>query len=150
MASEALLNGHAPEDPGAPADGPDFGPVTMRWDRSIPGVLKVVVRGLGGDPEAALRRWRYNFNLAREANLRKILVVLDLTGPLIPEQQLAWMIAQVAEADLGEYRVAIVQTRHERQHHDELGILVAIEHGIAARVFPDEASALVWLRYGER
>lgn len=133
------------------ADGtPDFGPVTMRWDRNIPGVLKVTVAGVGGDPGAALRRWRYNFSLARESNLRSILVVLDLTGPVIPEPQLAAMIADVASEDVGDFRVAIVQLRHERQSHDELGILIAIEHGITARVFPDEASALVWLRYGER
>src|SRR6476661_6772521 len=55
---------------------PDFGPVTMQWDRSIPGVLRVVVTGTGGDPDAALRRWLYNFNLARESNLHRIMVVL--------------------------------------------------------------------------
>jgi hypothetical protein len=129
---------------------PDFGPVTMQWDRSIPGVLRVVVTGVGGDPGAALRRWLYNFNLARESGLRRILVVLQLTGPLIPEPQLASMIAAVATADVGDFRVAIVQTRLDRQPHDELGILIAIEHGIAARVFADETSALAWLRYGER
>jgi hypothetical protein len=122
----------------------------MQWDRSIPGVLRVVVTGVGGDPGAALRRWLYNFNLARESGLRRILVVLQLTGPLIPEPQLASMIAAVATADVGDFRVAIVQTRLDRQPHDELGILIAIEHGIAARVFADETSALVWLRYGER
>jgi hypothetical protein len=60
------------------------------------------------------------------------------------------MIAAVATADVGDFRVAIVQTRLDRQPHDELGILIAIEHGITARVFADETSALVWLRYGER
>ena len=149
--SEAQSGGEPDQDGGDPGDSPfDFGPVSMTWDRSIPGVLKVGVSGVGGDPEAALRRWRYNFNLAREAGLRQILVVLDLTGPVIPEPQLAWMIAQVAQADIGDYRVAIVQTRHERQPHDELGILIAIEQDITARVFADEASALIWLRYGER
>jgi hypothetical protein len=128
---------------------PDFGPVTMEWDRSIPGVLRVVITGVGGDPDAALRRWLYNFNLAREANLRRILVVLRLTGPLIPEPRLAAMIAAVATEDVEDFRVGIVQTRLERQPHDELGILIAIEHGITARVFADETSALVWLRYGE-
>ena len=121
----------------------------MHWDRSIPGVLRVVVTGIGGDPDAALRRWLYNFNLARESGLGRILVVLQLTGPQIPEPQLARMIAAVATGEVGDFRVAIVQTRLERQPHDELGILIAIEHGITARVFADEASALVWLRYGE-
>lgn len=122
----------------------------MQWDFGVPGVLKVIVAGVGGDPGAALRRWRYNFALARKSNLRRILVVLDLSGPVIPEPQLAAMIAAVATEDVGDFRVAIVQLRHERQVHDELGILIAIEHGMTARVFAEEASALVWLRYGER
>jgi len=138
------------EEQGGDASAPDFGPVTMQWGRRIPGVLKVTVTGIGGDPDAALRRWRYNFNLARESNLHRILVVLDLTGPVIPEPQLAAMIRAVASEDVGDFRVAIVQLRHERQTHDELGILIAIEYGMTARVFADESSALVWLRYGER
>ena len=31
-----------------------------------------------------------------------------------------------------------------------LGIPLAMEQGVAARVFPDEASALLWLRHGAR
>jgi hypothetical protein len=146
-----LPSGYGEEPPRGTGAGPeDFGAVEMHWDRSIPGVLKVTVAGTGGDPDAALRRWRYNFNLARSSNLRRILVVLDLTGPMIPEPQLARMIAAVASEDVGDFRVAIVQLHHARQSHDELGILIAIEHGITARVFSEEASALVWLRYGER
>ncbi|NUS39613.1 MAG: hypothetical protein HOQ02_11410 [Lysobacter sp.] len=141
--------GHEDESP--PESPPDdFGPVTMQWDRSIPGVLRVVIHGIGGDADAALRRWLYNFNMAREAGLRRILVVLELDGPQISEPRLARMIAAVASTDVGEFRVAIVQTRIERQNNDELGVLIAIEHGITARVFPDERSALVWLHYGER
>lgn len=146
-----MTTAHGREDePPSAALPEDFGPVAMQWDRSIPGVLRVVIQGIGGDPDAALRRWLHNFQLAREAGLRGILVVLELSGPQIPEPQLARMIAAVASADVGEFRVALVQTRHERQSNDELGILIAIEHGISARMFPDERSALVWLRYGER
>lgn len=126
----------------------DFGQVTMTLDRSIPGVLKVETRGRGGDADAALRRWRYNFALARGAGLRKILVVLELSGPVIPEATLAAMIAEVAELDVGDFRIAIVQLRHERHQQDEIGTLIAMERGIAARVFPVEASALLWLRHG--
>jgi len=50
--------------------------------------------------------------------------------------------------DLRGLRVALVQTRHERHHIDELGTLLAMEQGAGARVFPDEASALLWLRHG--
>ena len=128
----------------------DFGPVVMTVDRGIHGVLKVHIRGEGGHADAALRRWRYNVTLARDAGLCKILVVLELTGPVIPEPALAAMISKVADLDLQDFRVAVVQTRHERQHHDEVGILIAIDRGITARVFPDERSALLWLRHGER
>ena len=126
----------------------DFGPVTMSLDRSIPGVLRVHVRGEGGHADAALRRWRYNIAYARDAGLQKILVVLELSGPVISQPALAAMIGQVADLNIADFRVAIVQMRHERQQQDELGTLIAIECGITARVFPDEASALLWLRYG--
>ena len=128
----------------------DFGPVTMTVDRSVHGVLKVRIRGEGGHADAALRRWRYNVTLARDAGLRNILVVLELSGPVIPEPAMAAMISKVADLELEDFRVAIVQTRHERQRHDEVGILIAIECGITARVFSDERSALLWLRHGER
>ena len=76
--------------------------------------------------------------------------MLELSGPVIPEPALAALIAQVADLDVADFRVAIVQTRHERQHQDELGTLIAMDRGITARVFPDEGSALLWLRYGAR
>ena len=142
---ESASSGRVPTVP----DG-DFGPVTMSLDRSIPGVLKVRVCGEGGDAEAALRRWRYNFALARSAGLQKILIVLELSGPVIPEPALAAMITQVADLDVADFRVAILQTRHERQRQDELGTLIAMDSGITAQVFPDEGSALLWLRYGTR
>lgn len=128
----------------------DFGPVTMTVDRGVHGVLRVHIRGEGGHADAAFRRWRYNVGLARDAGLRNILVVLELSGPLISEPAMAEMIAKVADLNLSDFRVAIVQMRHERQQRDEVGILIAIDCGITARVFPDERSALLWLRHGER
>jgi hypothetical protein len=129
------------------ADG-DFGPVRMMLDRSIPGVFRVEIHGEGGHSDAAFRRWRHNLSLAKQAGLDKILVVLALSGEVIPEPELAALIGRVVALDIRGIRVAVVQTRHERQNQDELGILLAMEQGIAARVFPDEASALVWLRHG--
>ena len=128
----------------------DFGPVTMRIDRSLPGIFRIEITGEGGHGDAAFRRWRHNLSLAAKAGLDKILVVLDLTGPVIPESELERMIGKLAAFDAEMFRVAIVQTRHERQNQDEIGILLALEHGISAGVFPDEASALLWLRHGVR
>jgi hypothetical protein len=126
----------------------DFGPVTMVSDRDLPGVLRVRVQGRGGDAGAALRRWRHYIARAREAGLNRLLVIRDLQGPLISEVELAALVAQLATLDLRGLRVALVQTRHERHHIDELGTLLAMEQGAGARVFPDEASALLWLRHG--
>ncbi|MDB6164051.1 MAG: hypothetical protein JWL98_1483, partial [Xanthomonadaceae bacterium] len=126
----------------------DFGPVVMTQDRSTPGILRIDIKGEGGHVDAAYRRWIHNLALAKDAGLHRILVVLELSGKVIPEADLAAMIRKVASLDIAGFRVAVVQTRHERQHQDEVGILLAMEYGITARVFPDEASALLWLRHG--
>ena len=128
----------------------DFGPVTMRVDRALPGIFRIQITGEGGHVDAAFRRWRHNLALARDAGLDKILVILDLTGQVIPESDLERMIHKLAAFDVDRFRVAIVQTRHERQNQDELGVLLAMEQGISVGVFPDEASALLWLRHGAR
>jgi hypothetical protein len=127
-----------------------FGPVTMRQDRSIPGVLRVVIAGEGGHADAAFKRWQYNIESARAAGLDKLLVILELSGEVIPEERLAAMIGRVAALGVQDFRVAVVQTRHERQNHDELGVLLAMEHGIMVGVFADEASARLWLLHGAR
>jgi len=128
----------------------DFGPVTMTVDRGIRDVLRVYIRGEGGHADAALRRWRFNVTLARDLGLRNILVVLELSGAEISKPAMAAMVAKVADLGLEGFRVAIVQTHHERQSNDESGILVAMEFGITARVFSDELPALIWLHHGER
>ena len=127
----------------------DFGPVEMTLSRRLPGVLKIVIRGRGGDQPAALRRWRHNLARAGELGLKRLLVVLDLGGPTISERGLAAMVATLAsEFDLDGFRIAVVQTRHQRLPQDERGMLLAIEHGVATRVFSDQDTALVWLRHG--
>lgn len=128
----------------------DFGPVTMTVDRSLHGVLRVQITGEGGHADAALRRWRYNLGLAREMGLRQLLVVLQFSGAMMTEAGFRHVVAGVADLDLEDFRVAVVQTRHERLRQDELSTMIAIESGISAGVFSDEATALLWLRHGER
>lgn len=128
----------------------EFGPVTMRQDRSIQGVLRAVISGEGGHADAAFKRWQYNIESARTAGLEKLLVILELSGPVIPEERLAAMIGRVAALGVQDLRVAVVQTRHERQNQDELGVLLAMERGITVGVFTDEASARIWLLHGAR
>ena len=128
----------------------DFGPVTMTHDRRLHDVLRVHIRGEGGDAAAALRRWRYNVSAARAAATDKLLVVLELTGPMISDAGLEDMIARLGDLDMSDLRIAIVQLRHARLQNAEIGTLAAIEREIAVKLFSEERSALMWLRHGER
>lgn len=141
----ALTRKHHP----VAVDG-DFGPVTMTLDRSEHGVLRVHIRGEGGHADAALRRWRYNFEQVRQAGLHKLLVILDFHGPTMTEAGFRTVIDGVADLELSDLRIAIVQMRLERQRQDELSAMIALESGISAAVFSDEAPALLWLRHGAR
>jgi len=128
----------------------DFGPVTMTLDRSEHGVLRVHIRGEGGHADAALRRWRYNFEQLHRSGLQQLLVVLEFAGPTMTEAGFRKVIDGVGDLDLSGIRIAVVQMRHERQRQDEVSAMLALESGITAAVFPDEGSALLWLRHGER
>jgi hypothetical protein len=126
----------------------DFGGATLEEDHSIPGVFAVRVRGPGGDAEAAFRRWRHILTRAGEVGSNKLLVFRDMHGALVSEQELPALMQRLGEYDMASLRIAMVQPHHDRYRIDELGSLLAMEQGADARVFPDEASALVWLRYG--
>jgi|GEM_PF-648699 len=133
------------------ADGPrdgGFGAVDFRIDRSVPDVFVVRVSGRGGDAEAAARRWRHFVQTARANGKWWLMVSRDLQGPVLGEADLARMMAMLADLDLEGMRIAVVQPRLERQRIDELGALLAMEQGGTVRVFEDETSALIWLRYG--
>lgn len=133
------------------ADGPrdgGFGAVDFRIDRSVPDVFVVRVSGRGGDAGAAARRWRHFVHTARANGKSWLMVSRDLHGPVLAEADLARMMAMLADLDLEGMRIALVQPRLERQRIDELGAQLAMEQGGVVRVFEDETSALIWLRYG--
>ena len=77
-----------------------------------------------------------------------LLIVRDLHGPMISERELSSFMQHLG-VDIRGLRIALVQPHLDRYRMDELGTLMAMEHGADARVFPDEPSALVWLRYGD-
>lgn len=137
---------------GGAGDGPreaGFGSVEMKVDRSVPGVFVARVSGHGGDADAAARRWRHFVEEARSYGKTCLMVVRDLEGPVLSHEALVRMVGMLADLDLHGLRIALVQTRHDRQHIDELGSLMAMERsGGIIRVFTDETSALIWLRYG--
>jgi hypothetical protein len=127
-----------------------FGPVRFEFDRSVPGVFAVRVRGQGGDADAAARRWRHFVQQARAYGKPNLMVARDLDGPVLSEAELARMIAMLSDLDLDGLRIAMVQPHLERQRIDELGALLAMDLGGVVRVFEDERSALIWLRHGDQ
>ena len=137
---------------GGVGDGPregGFGSVEMKIDRSVPGVFVARVSGRGGDVDAAARRWRHFVEEARSYGKHCLMVVRDLEGPVLSHDALVRMLGMLADLDLHALRIALVQTRHDRQRVDELGALMAMERsGGIIRVFADETSALIWLRHG--
>lgn len=128
-----------------------FGPVEMKVDRSVPGVFVARVSGHGGDADAAARRWRHFVEEARSYGKTCLMVVRDLEGPVLSQPALVRMLDKLVDLDLHGLRIALVQTRHDRQRIDELGSLMVMERsGGNIRVFADEISALIWLRHGSR
>jgi hypothetical protein len=135
---------------GAGQDGGEsgFGSVEMKIDRSVPGVFVARVRGMGGDADAAARRWRHFIDTARANGKSSLMVARDLDGPVLSEAGLRRMIGMISDIDLDGLRIALVQPRLERQRIEEIGALMAMERGGMVRVFEDERSALIWLRHG--
>lgn len=125
-----------------------FGSTRIQEDRSHPGVFAVHMRGEAGGVEQALACWSHVLARARAERMSSVLVFLEMEGATISEDQLAGLVERLGISVLGGLRIALVQPRQERYRIDELGSLLAMEHGADARVFPEERSALVWLRYG--
>ena len=140
-AGDGVGPGREPQDAG-------FGSVEMKVDRSVPGVFVIRVSGLGGDADAAARRWRHFIATARASGKANLMVARDFGGPVLSEADLSRMLANLSDLDLDGLRIALVQPRLERQRIDELGALLAMEQGGVVRVFEDENSALIWLRHG--
>ena len=148
MTQAMAIGGDEPGAGGPAGEAGGFGQVEFRIDRSIPGVFAARVSGRGGDPDAAARRWRHFVGEARACGKSRLMVARDLDGPVLSEDGLRRLIAALADLDLGGLCIAMVQPRFERQRIDELGAMLAMDLGGVVRVFPDEASALIWLRHG--
>lgn len=133
-----------------PATGaPDwFGSTRVEVDHSFPGVFAVRLSGEAGGIEQALACWSHLLARARAEGTANVLVFLEMQGDTLSEDQLAGLVERLGLPLLGGLRIALVQRQQERHRIDEISTLLAMEHGAGAGVFPDEGSALVWLRYG--
>lgn len=131
------------------AGAPDwFGSTRVEEDRSFPGVFAVRMSGEAGGVEQAVACWSHVLTRARAEGTANVLVFLEMQGATLSEEQLPGLVARLGVPLLSGLRIALVQRQQARHRIDEIGTLLAMEHGAGARVFPDEGSALVWLRYG--
>jgi len=114
---------------------------------SHPAGLKASVRG-PGTLENTLAYWR-----AIEAELRRrpapaLLLVDEMRGAALSEEQWRQVVETMKGGPLGQFRVAHVKPNGLQTI--EYCELFAVEAGICARVFTHEAEAVRWLRHGLR
>ena len=114
---------------------------------SHPAGLKAWVRG-PGTLDNTLAYWR-----DIEAELRRrpgsaLLLVDEMRGAALSEEQWRQVVATMQDGPLEQARIAHVKPNGLQTI--EYCELFAVEAGICARVFTNEAEAVMWLRHGLR
>lgn len=113
-------------------------------------LLRVAVTGGQRDPDLTLAAWRTIAAEVRRVAPEWLLVVSRLQGGAFTAEQARGLIEGVAGLGLECVRIAVVYPQAAGWSHVQGAEILAMEAGFDARVFPDEATALNWLRYGER
>lgn len=129
----------------------DYGPLTISRDRDIdlPGVLRVRINGRSGDPASVLRVCQEIFNNIRDAGVLHLFGGAGHARGNIVGVRIGCGGDATSRVGPQGLRIALVQTRSNPQVYDERASLLGIERGFSVAVFANEASALLWLRYGE-
>ena len=127
----------------------DYGELSISKDSDLPGVLRVHISGRSGDAVSVLRAWQEVLDNVRKTGKLQLLAVLDMHGETLSERELTAVVTRLAGLAPKGLRIALLEMHGNRQHYDERAKLLAMERGFNVAVFADEASALLWLRYGE-
>jgi hypothetical protein len=123
----------------------------FRLDFSLAGYgLRVHVTGTNGTLQTSLAYWQGIAAEVRRVRPARLLVVDDMDGEPPPPDQLLQLVQHMRGQGLDEVRIAYVEKDAVHIPQMELAAILANEHGFDARVFDNEAAALLWLRYGER
>jgi len=112
--------------------------------------LRAWVTGTNGTLETTLAYWRALADEVRRLSPAALLVVDDMEGLPPPPEQLLEFVQAMRGQGMEAVRIAYVEKHADQLPDVEFAGLLANEHGFDARVFADEASAVRWLRYGER
>ncbi len=111
--------------------------------------LRAYVTGYNGGLECTLGYWRA---IAAEVRLRrpgKLLVVDVMDGGVPPPEHLLDFVRQMGGEDIHDLRIAYVEDKPESIPKVELAGIYAHEQGFRVQIFDNEATAMIWLRYGD-
>jgi len=100
------------------------------------------------DIDATLAYWRQIAKAARERNAGSLLLVDELTGVPLDEDDWLHVVTGLQGEGLEKLRIAHVKPQGLQKV--EFCEIFARDAGIEARVFENEAMADIWLKYGER
>ncbi len=123
-------------------------PYSIRFDAGR-SMLRAHVTGVNGTFETSLGYWLEIAAEVRRVGPESLLVVDDMSGEVPPAEQLARLVEELMHQGFEGVRVAYVESDPEQIPEVEVAELHARERGYAFRVFGDEASARVWLQYGD-
>lgn len=112
--------------------------------------LRARATGTNGTLETTLACWHAIAAEVRRLAPPALLVVDDMEGEPPPPGQLLEFVQAMQGQGMDAVRIAYVERHAEQLPQVEFAGLLANEHGFDARVFADEAEAVLWLRYGER
>lgn len=103
---------------------------------------------VGGDSSVAttIGYWREIAKVAREQGADALLLVDEMTGTPLEEKD--WLDVVLALKDEGLQRLRIAHVKPLGLQQVEFCEIFARDAGIVARVFEDERTADLWLRYG--
>ena len=96
--------------------------------------------------EDSLAGWKLVTETCRRENIKKILVVLNLTGPFSVLS--AYQITQLAEGINfdRQFKAAIVDLNRDSIDSNRFGEVAATNRGYTIKTFDNEDEAIAWLR----
>ncbi|MFN7182943.1 MAG: hypothetical protein ACK4MZ_01965 [Thermomonas haemolytica] len=116
-----------------------------------PPLLVVHLRG-AVDPDANLtlttEYWRQIAGAVREVGATQLLVLDELPGEVMSDDELFRFFENLAGMGLETVQIAYVEARLDQVARIEHAQLLAQERGYRARAFANEPEARLWLRYG--
>jgi hypothetical protein len=109
------------------------------------GYLRAFVSG-DDSLEVSLAMWRMARGQCERFNAKRLMLVEALEGN-VPVEEAGLVVDEIVRLGFIDTRIAFVDEQGEPRN-DEHAETLALENGLAIRVFTDEATARLWLLYG--